>query len=193
MRLLKKNFLILTLCLSFESLFAIGVTPDERLIYAVKGVKSGLALLSCVFLNPLAGLFVSYYQPDENRSDLVRIDAALEDGANIDFQELYSGYTALIYAAYKGYPKIAAHLLAKGANIEVKEYEGYDALSMANYYVKEYTLDYERNESRELSAWFTAEMKQSHREYYQRFIDRYQEIVDLIEASTHSIQSSWLW
>src|SRR2546425_3122382 len=101
------------------------LTIHEELIYSVKGIKNGVALLIGV-VNPLAGLMAAAYQPDESNEDIMKIDFLLWKGANIDFQEAHSGYTSLIYAAYKGYPGIAAHLINRGANPQIKEKKGYN-------------------------------------------------------------------
>lgn len=155
----------------------------EKLILAVKGVKSGVALASAL-VNPLLGLMVLASEQEEGPQDLINIDKALSEGASIDYQE-HNGYTALIYAAYKGYPGIAGHLLAKGANPEIKEKKGYNACTMAKYYLDRYTQSLNDNEAKVITPDFTVEKKTEMKQYYQQYISRYQQLVNMLVPVTH--------
>jgi ankyrin repeat protein len=113
------------------------LTPNEELILAVTGTGRSLAMLSALIL-PIPGiLFAMGTDPAESDADLREISNILAKGANIDYQD-YAGYTALIYAAYYGYPKIAQYLVYRGANKNIVEKDGYTALTMAQYYVDKY-------------------------------------------------------
>ena len=159
------------------------LTPNDHLIYAVKGTKAAQVLLASLFFMPLSGLLLAAYQPDESNQDLKNIDNALAQGANINYQEGYSGYTALIYAAYYGYPQIAAHLIFKGADVNMKENEGYNAYTMALYYVQKYT-DYLKYLDSHESSHISREDKASFRKYRLDDIARYQQVVELLEPVT---------
>lgn len=159
------------------------LTPSQRLIYAVKGVKLGTALMAGM-LNPLFGLAVAAYQPDESANDISRIDQLLKEGADIDYQEEYYQYTPLIYAAYGGYPKIAAHLISKGAHVNITEKDGYNAYTMAKYYFDRYSTFYSANEEKIISSTYTPEDKQRMRKYYWDLISRYKQIVEMLEPLT---------
>lgn len=170
------------------------LSPDEELIFAVKGIKEGLVIVTTLFLGPIAGAFVAASPTYESSKDLLEIDAALKAGAEIDFQEKHSGYTALIYAAYNGYPKIAQHLIEKGANIEVKEKEGYNAYTMAKYYLERYNEKYRTNEETPFSEKFDEKNKENMRQHCQDYINRYSELIVILEPLTidrSSPKASW--
>jgi len=164
------------------------LTPNDDLILAVKGIKNGVAILTGM-LNPILGALVAAYNPDESRRDLFNIDEALRKGANLNHREEHSGYTALIYAAYKGYPGIARHLLQKGANVHVKEDKGYNAYTMAQYYLEQYTRSYDRNEREEANY----ETRERMRSYYQDYINRYSELVSMLAPITKDKQMPKTW
>lgn len=180
--------LVLSSIGSTTSLAETSFTPNDELIYAVKGYKNGVAIMTGM-LNPFIGLLVAAYQPGESSKDLRNIDTALARGAYINTREQFSGYTALIYGAYKGYPDIVAHLLGKGACPNMKEDGGYNAYTMAQYYVNWYKKCLERNESKETNS----ETRRDMRRYYQDLVSRYQRIVRMLESSTYDKQMPFSW
>lgn len=149
---------------------------NKDLLYAVKGYKAGAALLTGL-LNPILGLAIATATIPEHKKDLQNIDAALEERANINYKEETSGYTPLIYAAYHGYPAITAHLLARGACPQIKEQKGYNAYTMASYYVDKY-----RKELADLRP--QDENYQSLRTHYKNTIARYEQVADLLRKVT---------
>lgn len=62
--------------------------------------------------------------------DLKGVVAAIEEGADINFQDYY-GRTALIYAAEKGYLDIVKFLVDKGAKVNVQDFTSGTALIVA--------------------------------------------------------------
>jgi hypothetical protein len=134
------------------------LTPNEELIFAVKGIKNGVALMAGM-INPIFGLMAAAYQPDEGSSDLRKIDTALRNGANINHQDAW-GYTALIYAAYYGYPMIAEHLIANGARRDIREKKGYTAYEMAKYYYEDYQSRARKKTEPELDSHYQEKIEQ---------------------------------
>lgn len=142
------------------------LTPSDELIFAVKGVKNAAALLLGM-VNPIFGVIATAYQPDEGNSDLKKISAALDKGADINYQDAW-GYTALIYAAYYGYPMIAKHLLDYGADKNIRENKDYNAYEMAQYYFHDYTDLAHKNTNEKMAS------------YYQEKIERYQQTMQVL-------------
>lgn len=106
------------------------MTVNDELIFAVRGTARSFAFLAGMMI-PFPGLlWAATVDPAEGDSDLKQISDILARGANIDFKDVW-GYTALIYAAYYGYPKIAQYLVYRGANKNIFEDKGYTALAMA--------------------------------------------------------------
>jgi len=158
------------------------LTPNQKLIYAVKGYRNEYALLAGV-INPVFGLIAAAYDYPETFQDLTNIDNALAEGADINYQDGY-GYTALIYAAYYGYPNIANHLVLSGANVGIKERHGYNAYAMAKFYVKDFKKLKQTNETKPLSETYSEKDKIMMRDYYIKRIQNYQQVVDLLEPLT---------
>lgn len=157
------------------------LTPNENLIYAVRGVKNGWALMASVF-NPIAGILVASMDIPESDSDLKAIDKCLQEGAHIDYAEEHTGYTALIYAAYYGYPKIAKHLISNGASIHLRSHDGYDATGMSMYYIEKYKRSLKYNEEKKLTLSFSEKDREKMRIHYLELIERYQSVLDLIQG-----------
>ncbi len=120
--------------------------------------------------------------------DIQAVQNALDLGAEIDFQETASAYTALIYAAYYGEPEIVAYLLMKGASANIKEDGGYNAYTMAKYY-----LNWNKKLLERLSKEDNEETKARLQNEYQDKINRYSQIVSLLETLTSdkTMPSSW--
>lgn len=140
----------------------------------VKGKVDPVAALTLGIIIPVVGLFMGL-QPvvqDDDKIDLQQIDRCLERVSVNDVEEL-SGYTPLIYAAYNGLPRVVEHLVSKGALTDIKEKEGYNAYTMAKYYVNKYTGIIERSTD-----------KQRDQETFGPKIERYQRVVDLLEPLT---------
>lgn len=155
-------------------------TNNDRLILAARGTTLGDVALTTM-ISPIIGLMV---MGNYNTPDLEGVEKALRQGANINYQERGSGYTPLIYAAWNGHPTIAEYLLGRGADPKIKENDGYNACTMAKYYLNQYSTYYRQNEVKALTADFNAESKSSMRDHYQQYIDRYQRLVDLLEPVT---------
>lgn len=144
------------------------LTVNDELIFAVTGTGRSLAFLAGMMI-PFPGLlFAAAVDPAEGDSDLIEISNILARGANIDFKDHW-GYTALIYAAYHGYPKIAQYLVYRGANKNISEDKGYTALAMAQYYVDKY--------KRMLSSNDKADMVR----HYEKKILRYEQTVQVLQ------------
>ena len=167
---------------------------DHDLIYAVKGYKNSVAMMAGM-LNPIIGLGIAATTYPESEKDLQNIDAALEKGADVNYKGDSSGYTALIYAAYYGYPGIARHLLFRGASPQIKDRDGYNAYTMAKYYENKYRKRLEEMEKRPLTATFTAEDKALQRKHYSADINRYAHVASMLEGITHDrtmpVERSW--
>jgi ankyrin repeat protein len=63
--------------------------------------------------------------------DIERVKVLIAAGADVDFQRVINGFTALIYAAQKGYTHIVEALLRAGANVNAKNKNGHTALMRA--------------------------------------------------------------
>lgn len=168
------------------------LTPDDKLILAAKGYKTSMAILVGL-ANPLIGLLIAAYDPAESSADLAKIDDALAQGANINFQEEHSGYTALIYGAYGGYPNIVKHLVTTGADIEIKEQNGYNAYTMAKYYFNKYTKRLSELCQQPLGANETSEQRQSLTDHYRNYINRYSEIMKILNHTQDKEMPTWVW
>lgn len=158
--------------------------PNRELISAVEGRTKIVATGIIGIFNPLAGLLAYNTAPSETQRDIENIDQALRDGANINYQEPHNGYTALIHAGWGGYPNIARHLIQRGANPDVKEDKGFSAYTMAKHYLDRYRNSLRENETRELTKTFTDINRAEMRKYYQEYIDRYQEVVNILSPVT---------
>ncbi len=144
------------------------LTPDEELHWAVTGIGRSAAYFAAMML-PIPGLlFAAAVDPAEGDSDLREISNILAKGANINYKDHW-GYTALIYAAYHGYPKIAQYLVYRGADKNIVEDKGHTALSMAQYYVDKY--------KRFLASNDKADMVK----YYEEKILRYEQTVQVLQ------------
>ncbi|MEF3074436.1 ankyrin repeat domain-containing protein [Methylobacter sp. Wu1] len=64
--------------------------------------------------------------------DIACIDALLDAGINIDYQNPDSGATALIFAASSGREQVVERLLAAGANPDLKVHDDFTALELAS-------------------------------------------------------------
>lgn len=89
------------------------LTPNEELVYAVKGYKEGVVALATL-VNPLLGVVAAVHQPRESYDDLIDIRKALTKGADINCRDRDT-WTPLMHAAYGGYPNIATFLIQNGA------------------------------------------------------------------------------
>lgn len=148
-------------------------SPSESLIFHVKGHREGLALL-LGFVNPFLGAAIACSSSSESASDLVALEQDLKNGADINYRDR-SSWTALMHAAYHGYPAIVQFLLQNGARKQLtvleaglRDWRGYTARTIAEYYLKDY---------RELANTCQPDM----RLHYTDCISRYQQVVDLLE------------
>lgn len=144
------------------------LTPNDELILAVKGTARSVAWLAAVMV-PIPGIFFAMgTDPAEGDSDLQEISTVLAKGANINYQDPW-GYTALQYAAYYGYPKIAQYLLYRGADRNIVDEDGYNALGLAEFYVNKY------------QRMFTTNKDASMVKHYEEKILRYQQVVRVLQ------------
>jgi ankyrin repeat protein len=63
--------------------------------------------------------------------NIERVKVLIAAGADVDFQRVINGFTALIYAAQNGYTHIVEALLRAGANVNAKNKNGHTALMRA--------------------------------------------------------------
>lgn len=149
------------------------LTPGQELIFAVKGCKSGLALMAgLVTFNPVVVLGIAATPTPESNQDLLEIQRILDKGADINYRDHYS-WTALMYAAYEGYPGIAEFLLRKKAGKALKvtdgSWSGYDAVRIAQHYLDQY-------------QGFLTRCSPDMVPSYQDKVNRYGQIVQLLNA-----------
>lgn len=146
------------------------LTPDEELIYAIKGYKSGAALLIGM-INPLIGTVVACAPSHESDDDLIKIRYALSRGANVNCRYIDT-WTPLLYAAYEGYPGIAKFLLEKRADKTLTptqgSWKGYTSLDVAEHYLKRYTAN-------------KKDCKPDMVDFYEEKIQRYSAVVRLLK------------
>ena len=65
------------------------------------------------------------------RNDVAAVKSALADGADPDPRDADQGSTPLIFAALFGRDEIAKLLIAAGADVHATDYNGVDALTLA--------------------------------------------------------------
>jgi hypothetical protein len=147
-------------------------SPSESLIFHVKGHREGLALLFGL-VNPFLGAAIACSSSSESTSDLVVLEQDLKNGADVNYRDRCS-WTALMHAAYHGYPAIVRFLLQNGAQKQLtvleaglRDWRGYTARDIAAYYMNDY---------RELAKTCQPDM----RAHYETCIARYQKVVDLL-------------
>jgi ankyrin repeat protein len=68
-----------------------------------------------------------------DKGNLAAVKAALDAGANIEATEKYGGRTSLMIASIRGYLDIVRELLARGANIEAADNDGWTSLIWASH------------------------------------------------------------
>lgn len=153
------------------------LTPSENLIFAVKGLTNSLIGFS-------SATAFSY----ESKEDLMRIDQLLQEGADINYQDIW-GYTALNYAAYYGYPLIAKHLIEMGADPNIIENKSYNPCQMARHYLS-------KNQRLLQNVKTDEHLKNKHEMllHYESLITRYFEVYNLLYNVTEDCNlksSSW--
>ncbi|MDP1724907.1 MAG: ankyrin repeat domain-containing protein [Alphaproteobacteria bacterium] len=149
-------------------------TPDEELILAVKGYKKTGAAVLVGMINPIVGAMIACAPNDEKDRDLVKIQKALDNGADVNYRDTFT-WTPLLYAAYGGYPKIAQFLLENGADKtlapterNIQDWRGYTPVKVADYYLNDYTKHKQTCEPDMI-------------EYYDELIQRYAQLVEILK------------
>ena len=117
---------------------------NKDLIASAKGNKvgPGISTFLGIFLPIIGPLMTTFIVLDENQKNIDDANLALHRGANINYKDPSKGRTALIYAAYNGYPNLAKFLVNKGADTSVRDNIWYNAYDMGKYYLKKYTKKY---------------------------------------------------
>lgn len=146
-------------------------TPDEELIFAVKGYKQTGAAVIVGMVNPVLGLLISCSSTEESSHDLDNIQKALTKGANVNCRYVDT-WTPLLYAAYGGHPRIAQFLLQNNADKTLAptqgSWVGYTPLKVADYYLDRYTTG-----KKSCKPDMTA--------YYDDQIQRYAEVIRILK------------
>lgn len=114
--------------------------PNDDLIYAVEGCKSGAALFVGMICPPV-GVAIAASPSSESPDDLKKIQKALDKGADINHRDNGS-WTALMHASYGGYTGIAEFLVRQGARkdlaVTTGSWKGYTAYTIAKHYLDRY-------------------------------------------------------
>lgn len=150
------------------------IMEDDSLISHVRGCQEGVAVLFGM-MNPLLGAGIAMSSFPESSSDLVKLAEDLRNGADINHRDA-SSWTALMHAAYGGYPAIVQFLLANGAQkhltvnkATIRDWRGYTAAMIAEYYLAEY---------RDRIKTCQPEM----RAHYEAKVSMYQQVANLLAA-----------
>ncbi|MET4693692.1 ankyrin repeat domain-containing protein [Endozoicomonas lisbonensis] len=201
--------LALPILLSFWCSMTVAKTADEKLIDIMKERHLSRISMATTIICPPAGMMmmaVSTPNEDENRM-IQKINGTFQLGANIDYQEkiincnknthecrdIGSQYTALMYAAYEGLPKVVEFLVEKKANTNLKNPKGWNAYALAEYYRDQYTNYLLENENKPVTETFTQKQKDDRRVIYRDYATRYNQIACYLKPITENtvVPSSW--
>ena len=105
------------------------------------------------------GVFETRPLPEEKVLEIVKL--LIDQGADINIKESY--HTPINAAATQGYIKVMQYLLDLGANPEIKDAVGYDALYLADLF--------DRKEALELLKQHTGNLDWNRKNYYKKELD----------------------
>jgi len=131
---------------NYEPSIDLAQEANKDLIASAKGNKLGPGASAFLgFCIPFVGMFLSpFIVLDENQLNIDNAELALRRGAKINYKNSTNGRTALIHAAYNGYPNLARFLVGKGADTNLKDNDRYTAFDMGKYYLKKYSDRYNK-------------------------------------------------